>query len=204
MRRYASMVKLSERGVTANIPVLGTGDSGFESRRSDKKIEYNRDMIRKIVNFFDRFEDHIRGHLSRYPILYTIIGGLAIVLFWRGVWHTADILQAKGGILGFIFYEPVSLLIVTAILLATGLFVSYFIGDAILLSGVKSQKKLAERTDKEIQEEEASLLQIKHAVQEIQEEVHQLKKEVQHEHKDHMHHVVHEKQIKVLEKTGDL
>jgi hypothetical protein len=27
----------SERGVTANIPVLGTGDSGFESRRSDKK-----------------------------------------------------------------------------------------------------------------------------------------------------------------------
>ena len=25
----------SERGVTANIPVLGTGDSGFESRRSD-------------------------------------------------------------------------------------------------------------------------------------------------------------------------
>ncbi len=31
----ASMVKLSERGVTANIPVLGTGDSGFESRRSD-------------------------------------------------------------------------------------------------------------------------------------------------------------------------
>lgn len=25
----------TERGVTANIPVLGTGDSGFESRRSD-------------------------------------------------------------------------------------------------------------------------------------------------------------------------
>ena len=29
---------LSERGVTANIPVLGTGDSGFESRRSDHFI----------------------------------------------------------------------------------------------------------------------------------------------------------------------
>lgn len=27
---------VTERGVTANIPVLGTGDSGFESRRSDK------------------------------------------------------------------------------------------------------------------------------------------------------------------------
>ena len=32
-----SMLRLfhPERGVTANIPVLGTGDSGFESRRSD-------------------------------------------------------------------------------------------------------------------------------------------------------------------------
>ena len=30
---------LTERGVTANIPVLGTGDSGFESRRSER-IEY--------------------------------------------------------------------------------------------------------------------------------------------------------------------
>ncbi len=32
------MFDISERGVTANIPVLGTGDSGFESRRSDMKI----------------------------------------------------------------------------------------------------------------------------------------------------------------------
>jgi hypothetical protein len=154
-------------------------------------------MLRKTIYFFDKLEDNLRIHLSRYPILYTIIGGIAIVLFWRGVWHTADILQAKGGFWGFIFYEPVSLLIVTAILLATGLFVSYFIGDAILLSGVKSQKKLADKTEKEVKEEEATLTEIKNAVETIQEEVHQLKREVQHEHKDHMHHVIKEKEINV-------
>lgn len=31
-------INISECGVTANIPVLGTGDSGFESRHSDKKV----------------------------------------------------------------------------------------------------------------------------------------------------------------------
>jgi hypothetical protein len=135
--------------------------------------------MHKIVNFFDKFEDKVRGHLSRYPIIYTIVGGVAIVLFWRGVWHTADILQAKGGILGFIFYEPVNMLIVTAILLATGLFVSYFIGDSILLSGVRSQKKLADKTSKELHEEEASLAEIKGVVNSIKKEVDEIKKEVE-------------------------
>jgi hypothetical protein len=165
-------------------------------------------MLRKILYFFDKFEDHVRGHLSRFPIIYTIIGGIAIVLFWRGVWHTADILQAKGGFWGFIFYEPTSLLLMTGILLATGLFVSYFIGDAILLSGVKSQKKLTEKTTKELQSEEASLNEIKNVIEEIQSEVHdlkkdvqrdfhQLKREVEHDHIAHHSHVMKEKDIKV-------
>ena len=36
MVKFNISFRSSERGVTANIPVLGTGDSGFESRRSDK------------------------------------------------------------------------------------------------------------------------------------------------------------------------
>src|SRR6185369_3999840 len=111
---------------------------------SDKEL--TNIMIKNIITFFDKFEDNIRSHLSRYPIVYTFIGGIAVVLFWRGVWHTADILQAKGGWLGFIFYEPTNLIIVILVLLATGLFVSYFIGDTILISGLKGQKKLTDRT----------------------------------------------------------
>ncbi len=156
--------------------------------------------MKRIILFFDKFEDRVRGHLSRFPILYTLIGGVAIVLFWRGVWHTADMLQARGGVWAIIFFEPVSLIIVTLILLATGLFVSYFIGDAILLSGAKSQKKLAEKTDKEIKEEESTLADIKDVMEEIKEEVSELKREVRHEHRDHMRHVIREKEIAVLQK----
>lgn len=147
---------------------------------------YYHDMVHGIFNFFDKLEDRIRGHLSRFPILYTIIGGIAIVLFWRGVWHTADILQAKGGVLGFIFYEPVNLLLVLAVLLATGLFVSYFIGDTILISGLRKEKKIHEKTEKEIKEEEATLNDIKKVVKELKNEVDEIKDAVKEDHR--MHH----------------
>jgi hypothetical protein len=47
-------------------------------------------MWHQIYHYFDKLEDRIRGRLSRYPIFYSLIGGTAIVLFWRGVWITAD------------------------------------------------------------------------------------------------------------------
>ena len=135
-------------------------------------------MLRKVINFFDKFEDFVREHLSRYPIAYTMIGGVAIVLFWRGVWHTADLLQEKGGWLGWLFYEPTNLAIVTIVLLATGLFVSYFIGDTILMSGMKGEKKLADKTEREIKEEEAELKKIQATIKEIEKDVEQIKEAV--------------------------
>ena len=132
-------------------------------------------MFKKILNFFDKFEDHVRGNLSRFPLIYTLIGGVSIVLFWRGVWHTADILQAKGGILGFIFYEPVNMVIVIMVLLATGLFVSYFIGDTILISGLKQQKKTTEKTKKDIEDEEAELKEMRASIKEMKKEMDEIK-----------------------------
>ena len=140
-------------------------------------------MFKDMFTFFDKSEDKIRGHLSRYPIIYSLVSGIAIVLFWRGIWHTADMLQSKGGILGFLFYEPVSLVVVLVILLATGLFVSYFIGDSILLSGLRNEKKIHEKTEKEIKEEEATLKDIKNVVDELKEEVHIIKETIEHENK---------------------
>lgn len=142
-------------------------------------------MVRNIIKFFDKFEDKIRGHLSRFPILYTIIGGVAIVLFWRGVWHTADMLKDQGGWLGFIFYEPVNLILVIVVLLATGLFVSYFIGDSILISGLRKEKKLHEKTEKDIREEEATLSDLKKVVKELKTEVKEMKETVKEEHAIH-------------------
>ena|ERR1035437_10166392 len=138
-------------------------------------------MIKKVINFFDRFEDKVRGHLSKYPIVYTMIGGTAIVLFWRGVWHTADILQGQGGWLGWLFYEPVNMVITAAILLATGLFVSYFIGDTILMSGLKKEKKATDKTEREIQEEEREIKELRTTIREIKKDITEIKEAVEHE-----------------------
>ncbi|MEI6057411.1 MAG: hypothetical protein WCQ60_00380 [bacterium] len=140
-------------------------------------------MFKKVFIFFDKFEDHIREYLSKRPILYTLIGGVAIVLFWRGVWHTADILAARGGWLGVIFYEPVNLVITAVILLATGLFVSYFIGDTILLSGLKHQKKVADKTEKETREEEGQIIGLQDTIREMKEEVDEIRDVVRRDHK---------------------
>ena len=141
--------------------------------------------MKKLINFFDKFEDHVRARLSRHPIIYTFIGGIAIVLFWRGVWHTADILQEQGGWLGWLFYEPTNLAIVTIILLATGLFVSYFIGDTILMSGLKGEKKMTDKTEKEIREEELKIAEIKTTIDEIKKEVVEIKQVVEQEQEIH-------------------
>ena len=53
-------------------------------------------LIAKISRFFDKLEDRVRSWLSHQPILYALIGGIGIVLFWRGVWHTADYLMGIG------------------------------------------------------------------------------------------------------------
>ncbi len=131
--------------------------------------------MKKIIHFFDKLEDKVRGHLSHYPILYTFIGGIAIVLFWRGVWHTADLLEERGSWYSWLFYEPTNLAIVVVILLVTGLFVSYFIGDTILMSGLKHQKKSTEKTGREIEEEESELKSIQATIKEMKKEVDEIR-----------------------------
>ncbi len=147
----------------------------MEGKKASEGKKIKMESYKKIINFFDKFEDRVRGQLSRFPILYTFIGGIAIVLFWRGVWHTADILQAQGGILGWLFYEPINMLIVLVILLATGLFVSYFIGDTILMSGLKGEKKATERTEREIKEEEKQIQEEEVQIKQEQKELKEIK-----------------------------
>jgi septal ring factor EnvC (AmiA/AmiB activator) len=70
------------------------------------------------------------------------------------------------------------MIIVTIILLASGLFVSYFIGDTILMSGMKGEKKLADKTEREIREEEVELKKIQATIKEIEKDVEQIKEAV--------------------------
>lgn len=126
-------------------------------------------MWKKIFKFFDRLEDRVRSWLSRHPILYTLIGGVAIVLFWRGVWHTADLFPFLTG--------PVSIAISIIILLVSGLFVSFFIGDRILMSGLKGEKKLTEKTEEEVRSEVVTIEKVHRELHEIEKEIKELKKE---------------------------
>jgi len=128
-------------------------------------------IMKKMMRFFDHLEDHVRGFFSHLPIVYAFIGGVLMVLFWRGVWHSSDILQAKGGILGFLFYEPVTVVWTTLLMLLIGLFVSFFIGDHILMSGLKQEKKLTEKTEKEIEAEEAQINRIEKKISKIEIEI---------------------------------
>lgn len=102
-------------------------------------------VFKKIVRFFDRLEDGLRASLSHYPIPYAFIGGVGIVLFWKGVWEFAELFPGLFGLPSMLF----GLLLI----LPTGLFVSFFIGDNIILSGYKREKKLAERTEHELRSE---------------------------------------------------
>ena len=121
-------------------------------------------MFISIVRFFDKLEDRVRSRLSHRSIFYALIGGTMVIIFWRGVWHTADILmngdawmQGIYGFWGVVFYEPITLIWTSAILLMTGLFVSSFIGERIVISGLKKEKKVTDKTEQEVEDEESKI-----------------------------------------------
>jgi len=136
--------------------------------------------MKKIIVFFDKLEDRVRGKLSHWPILYAFIGGVGTVLFWRGIWHTADFVSVlffypKTGksllISGEWLDGPVSFLVGSAFLLLVGLFVSHFIGNEIIISGLKREKKLVERAEDEVAAEHVSLFSLERHLKEIKAEL---------------------------------
>ncbi|HBP00408.1 MAG: hypothetical protein UU48_C0004G0061 [Candidatus Uhrbacteria bacterium GW2011_GWF2_41_16] len=114
-------------------------------------------FLKKIYTATDQFEDKVRSKLSHYPIIYAFVGGAGIIIFWRGVWHTMDEIIgwfSSEEIIDFPWWDgPLSILIGTVLLLTVGLFVSSFIGNEIIISGLKKEKKLIEKMEEEIERE---------------------------------------------------
>jgi membrane-bound ClpP family serine protease len=127
-------------------------------------------LIKMIVRIFDKLEDKIRGKLSHHPVLYALIGGIGVVLFWRGIWHTADDIN-----IGSI----ISIIIGAIILLITGVFVSSFIGSRLIISGLIGEKKLSEKEEAEIETEEAQLKNLQSTLNRLEKKLEHIDKEIE-------------------------
>jgi hypothetical protein len=117
-------------------------------------------MFKFISHFFDKLEDKVRIKISRYPIFFALVGGVAIVQFWRGVWQLTDYLFLNYLALpieGF-WSNVISIIIGTSLLLVTGLYVSLFISDSVIISGIKKEQKEFEKVKNKIEKEEKEIV----------------------------------------------
>lgn len=133
-------------------------------------------MFKSIDNYFDKLEDKIRIKLSHKSILYAFIGGTGTILLWRGIWHTGDMLMQKGGFWGWFFYEPITIVWASIILLITGLYVSNLIGERVIISGLKSEKKITDKTQEEVDKEEDEIRMMRIKINQISKDIEEIKK----------------------------
>jgi MFS superfamily sulfate permease-like transporter len=144
--------------------------------------------MKLLYNFFDKLEDKIRGKLSHYPIVYAFVGGVGVVTFWRGVWHTTDffsevIFSYQQNItidIGNLPWwdGPLSILTGSILLLSTGLFVFDFIGTQAIITGLKGEKRLEEKTEEEVRIETNIIGEIKEEVNEISDRLANIEKNI--------------------------
>jgi hypothetical protein len=143
--------------------------------------------MKQIIKFFDKLEDSVRGRLSKRPIFYAFLGGVGIVLFWRGVWHTADWIMEyyfSKNIPATSLYDaslpwwdgPLSIILGSVMLLISGIFVSNFIGNEIIISGLRGDKKLHEKSVDEIKTETGAIGEIRTEVKKISKKLDQIRK----------------------------
>lgn len=144
--------------------------------------------MKQVGNFFDKMEDRIRGFLSRHPVLYAFVAGMGVVFFWRGVWHTTDFVSQyiidwhsscpstdlvfliKVCTIENIAYPLdglISLVLGSVILLASGVFVSELLGKEIIISGLRGETKLTEKTEVEVRTETGAIGDIRHEIRTV-------------------------------------
>ncbi len=117
-----------------------------------------RKILNKIHKVFDGIEDKARLELVHHPLIYAFIGSVGIVSIWRGIWHISD----DWGVSSW-----GSLIFGILITVLTGLFVSFFIGENIIISGLNKEKRIDEKTEEEIHKERTALDEIKKDIKEI-------------------------------------
>lgn len=135
-----------------------------------------------------------RSHifLSHHPKLYAVVVGVGVVLFWRGTWHTIDSFHAMLikyqttstiSFSGNVWWDgPLSLVAGCVILYLTGSMISSFIGNELILSGLRTEKKLSKKTEKEVHSEFKAIAEIKEELDQISEKFEELETHVRDRH----------------------
>lgn len=123
------------------------------------------------MNIYKKVQRKVQNYLSHYPALYALLVGIGIVLFWRGIWHSADEIHAtihlfssrtSTDLLSTPWWDgPLSFLVGWLMLSITGAFTSSFIGNELILSGLRGERKLSERTEADLKTEENTISDIK-------------------------------------------
>jgi len=126
--------------------------------------------VKKILNFFDKLEDKVRGKLAHYPILYGFIVGTGLVLFWRGVWHIADEINLS---------SVISISLGAGILLITGIFVAEFLGKQLIISGLEGEQQIEKKEEKEIRAEETQIQKLESTLERVEKKLDQIEKEME-------------------------
>src|SRR3989338_10592050 len=96
-----------------------------------------------------RMEHKMVVYLSHRHKLYAVVVGMGMILFWRGVWHSVDQVHELFS-LGLIATSidlvtspwwdgPLSLVVGIVILYFTGALTSSFIGNELILSGLRGE-----------------------------------------------------------------
>lgn len=125
--------------------------------------------MKYFTNIFLRIEEQARTYFERFPFAHAFLGGVGVVLFWRGVWEIADRMRI----------DPVISIIVGSLLLgAIGLFLHTFVGNAIIIKNVEKDKRLTTKAEHEIQAVEQNIKQEEVTLSQLSEKLDRLEKSI--------------------------
>ncbi|MDE2019467.1 MAG: hypothetical protein KGJ13_03910 [Patescibacteria group bacterium] len=139
------------------------------------------------MRFLERAERWLRRKLQNHPLLYALVGGVGVVLFWRGVWHMTDflaltLLSSRDAVTSIDWAQGIDSLLSfafgTFLLLSTGLFISELLSGEVLLGKIKKEETTAEETEETVEKESSEIPRIEREVRHIAREVQQLEKDV--------------------------
>lgn len=131
--------------------------------------------------------------LSHHSYIYATVVGIGIVLFWRGVWHTTDTFHMYVSNYGNSFTisanehpwwdGPLSFVVGCIILYITRAFVSSFIGNELILSGLRAEKRLTKMTEDDLKTEVSTISDIRDTLNVMTKKLEELDVQVKDHHK---------------------